>query len=114
MIKSGLFVKLVETGADGFVPAATIGHDYYRYEEGTHQLVGSATGESFQLGDVVSVRLVEAAPFAGALRFEIVSDGGRPARAGRRAGPMKRPRITNRTPRSRKGRQGTAEHKGRT
>ncbi|GLS18987.1 ribonuclease R [Labrys miyagiensis] len=96
VIKSGLFVKLLETGADGFVPAATIGHDYYRFEEGSHQLIGAATGESFQLGDVVSVKLVEAAPFAGALRFEIVSDGTRRRPPGRKAGVMRRPRITDR------------------
>jgi ribonuclease R len=106
VIKSGLFVKLSETGADGFVPAATIGHDYYRFDDGTHQLVGAASGEAFQLGDVVSVRLVEAAPFAGALRFEIVSDGRRSRPAGKRAGPMRRPRITDRTGR-------TAKAKGR-
>jgi len=102
VIKSGLFVKLAETGADGFVPAATIGHDYYRFDEGTHQLVGAASGEAFQLGDVVSVRLVEAAPFAGALRFEIVSDGRRSRPTGKRAGPMRRPRITDRTGRTAK------------
>jgi len=96
VIKSGFFVKLAETGADGFVPAATIGHDYYRFEEGTHQLVGAATGESFQLGDTVSVKLVEASPFAGALRFEVVSDGQRRSSPGRKVGIAKRPRITDR------------------
>ena len=81
--KSGLFVKLNDTGADGFVPAATIGADYYAYDEATHSLTGSRTGESFRLGDVVSVKLVEAAPVAGALRFEIVSEGrkGKPLRS---------------------------------
>jgi ribonuclease R len=69
----GLFVKLAETGADGFVPAATLGDDYFRYEEATRSLVGVRTGESYRLGDAVQARLVEAAPFAGALRFEIVS-----------------------------------------
>ena len=38
-------------------------------------LVGSRSGESYRLGDRVSVRLVEAAPVAGALRFEILSEG---------------------------------------
>jgi len=84
--KSGLFVKLAQTGADGFIPAATIGQDYYRYDEGTHALVGDRTGETFRLGDEVEVKLVEAAPVAGALRFEIVSEGraGTPTRAGPR------------------------------
>lgn len=81
--KSGLFVKLTETGADGFVPAATIGADYYAHDEATHSLTGARHGESFRLGDPITVRLVEAAPIAGALRFEIVSEGrkGQPLRS---------------------------------
>jgi ribonuclease R len=73
----GLFVKLTETGADGFVPAATLGDEYFRYEEGTRSLVGTRSGQPYRLGDPVRARLVEAAPFAGALRFEIVSNEAR-------------------------------------
>ncbi len=73
--RSGLFVKLFETGADGFIPASTIGADYYAHDESLQALVGQSTGESYRLGDVVSVKLVEAAPVAGALRFEMLSDG---------------------------------------
>jgi ribonuclease R len=79
--KSGLFIKLNETGADGFVPAATIGADYYRFDEKTHSMRGERTGETYRLGDKVEVKLVEAAPVAGALRFELLSKGrysGRP------------------------------------
>ena len=82
--RSGLFVKLAENGADGFVPASTIGADYYRFEEGRHALVGERTGETFRLGDSVEVKLVEAAPVAGALRFEILSEGARTGMRGRR------------------------------
>jgi ribonuclease R len=71
----GLFVKLNETGADGFIPAGTLGDDYFRFEEASRALVGTRTKEAFRLGGSVSVRLVEAAPFAGALRFEIVRPG---------------------------------------
>ncbi len=71
----GLFVKLLDTGADGFVPVATLGRDYYKHVENHHALVGERTGESFRLGDRVDVRLVEANPAAGALRFEMLSDG---------------------------------------
>ena len=55
--RAGLFVKLDDTGADGFVPAATLGDDYYRYEEAQHALVGARTGETYQLGDAVGVKL---------------------------------------------------------
>jgi ribonuclease R len=90
--KAGLFVKLAETGADGFIPAATIGADYYRYDEATHALIGDRTGETYRLGDKVDVKLVEAAPVAGALRFEILSEG----------------RFTGKQRASRKGRPGQA------
>ena len=85
----GLFVKLNETGADGFIPAATLGDDYFRFEEASRALVGTRTGETFRLGDTVSVRLVEAAPFAGRVAFRdrarrvrgAACEGGAPRRA---------------------------------
>ncbi|HXE85198.1 MAG TPA: S1 RNA-binding domain-containing protein, partial [Hyphomicrobiaceae bacterium] len=70
----GLFVRLDDTGADGFVPAATL-NDYYRHDETAHALVGDRTGDVYRLGDTVRVRLVEAVPSAGALRFEMLSPG---------------------------------------
>ena len=73
--RAGLFVKLHETGADGFVPARTIGDEFFRYDEASHALIGNRSGETYRLGDAVSVRLVEAAPVAGALRFEVLSSG---------------------------------------
>ena len=73
--RAGLFVKLAETGADGFIPAATLGNDYFRHDEGLHAMIGTRTGETHRLGDIVEVKLVEAAPFAGALRFELLSEG---------------------------------------
>jgi ribonuclease R len=75
--RSGLFVRLLETGADGFIPASTLGQDYYRYIEEMQALVGDRGGEAFRIGDAVKVRLVEAAPVAGALRFELLSEGVR-------------------------------------
>jgi ribonuclease R len=73
--RAGLFVKLNETGADGFVPARTIGDEYFRHDETGHAMVGSRSGETYRLGDRVTVKLVEAAPVAGALRFELLSEG---------------------------------------
>ncbi|WP_342363390.1 ribonuclease R [Terrarubrum flagellatum] len=75
--RAGLFVKLDDTGADGFVPASTLGADFYAYDEQRHALVGRRTGESYRLGDAVTVKLVEAQPVAGALRFEMISEGRR-------------------------------------
>jgi ribonuclease R len=73
--RAGLFVKLSETGADGFVPIRSLGSEYYNYDETRHALIGSRSGATHRLGDVVDVRLVEAQPIAGALRFELLSEG---------------------------------------
>ena len=73
--RAGLFVKLEDTGADGLIPIRTLGSEYYNYDETRHALVGSRSGAMHRLGDVVDVRLVEAAPVAGALRFELLSQG---------------------------------------
>jgi len=73
--RAGLFVKLDDTGADGLVPIRTLGTEYYNYDETRHALVGKRSGAMHRLGDVVDVRLVEAQPIAGALRFELLSGG---------------------------------------
>ncbi|MGD9839055.1 MAG: ribonuclease R [Afipia sp.] len=85
--RAGLFVKLTETGADGLIPVRTLGSEYYNYDENRHALIGSRSGAMHRLGDEVQVRLVEAAPVAGALRFELLSEGRTAPRGGRnRAG----------------------------
>jgi ribonuclease R len=73
--KSGLFVSLPDYGADGFVPISTLGKDYYIFDEAHQALTGEKTGLGFRLGDVVRVKLVEAIPLAGALRFEMLEEG---------------------------------------
>ncbi|MDX2159403.1 MAG: ribonuclease R [Hyphomicrobiaceae bacterium] len=86
--RSGLFVRLRDTGADGFVPISTIGRDYWHHDESQHALIGERTGVGYRLGDTVEVRLVEAIPAAGALRFEILTEGRALQRAGRKSRPL--------------------------
>ncbi|MGD9784855.1 MAG: ribonuclease R [Hyphomicrobiaceae bacterium] len=71
--RSGLFVKLDGTGADGFVPISSLESDFYHHVETAHALVGARSNAAYRLGDTVEVRLVEAIPTAGALRFEMVT-----------------------------------------
>jgi ribonuclease R len=72
--KAGLFISLPQYGADGFVPVSTIGDDYYHFDEARFALVGDRSGTGYQLGDSVSVRLIEAIPLAGSMRFELLSE----------------------------------------
>jgi ribonuclease R len=103
VINAGIFVKLDHTGADGFIPARTIGSEYFRYHQDKHALVGDDSGEAFRLGDRASVRLVEAAPVAGALRFELLSEG-RPGGGKRRHSPPRGGKSDGQRPSKGKGR----------
>lgn len=89
--RSGLFITLDETGADGFIPVSKLGDDYYHFNEAHHNLVGERTGQTYTMGDHVQVQLVEALPFAGALRFEMLSKGTQ-GKAGQRAFPKQKGR----------------------
>ncbi|MEM1200405.1 MAG: ribonuclease R [Pseudomonadota bacterium] len=91
--RAGLFVRLSETGADGFIPASTLLGDYFVHDEAAQALIGEKTGETFRIGDTADVRLMEVAPLAGGLRFEMLSEGrkGKPAARRRRAPPKRRP-----------------------
>ncbi|MDA0338652.1 MAG: ribonuclease R [Proteobacteria bacterium] len=70
----GLFVTLNETGADGLIPISKLGREYFRHEEKLHALVGDESGTTFRLGDPATVRLAEATPLTGGLRFELLYD----------------------------------------
>ncbi len=96
---SGLFVTLDDTGADGFVPISSLGDEYFIYDETAHAVIGEHSALAFQMGDKVEVRLMEAAPLAGALRFEMLSEG-------RKSGRLPRSRPTNR------GKSRRFSHKG--
>ncbi len=106
--KAGLFVTLPDYGADGFIPISTLGTDYFIYDEAHQALTGEATGLGYQLGDAVNVKLAEAVPLAGALRFEILSEGRKmPAgtrsfhKSGRRLRSRQRTKAGTRPPRGR-------------
>ena len=103
--KSGLFVALPQFGADGFIPVSTLGRDYYIYDEAHQALTGEKSGLGYQLGDTVEVKLVEAVPLAGALRFEMLSEGRKmPAgtRSFHKAGRRGQKQPGTRPPRSRR------------
>lgn len=97
--KAGLFVKLSETGADGFIPAATLGREYYYFDDANHALVAEKSGETYQLGLDVEVKLVEAAPVAGALRFEMLTKGRSGKKGGKNRKTMKKRFDGQRAPR---------------
>ena len=69
----GLFVSLDETGADGFVPIRTLGWERFDHDEARAALVSQRSGGAYWLGMPVTVRLLEATPIQGGLRFEMLT-----------------------------------------
>jgi ribonuclease R len=76
----GFFATVVDFGGDGLVPVSTIGDEYFRYDEKTQQLVGEETGTTYRQGQKLKLRIAEADPVSGSLRFELPDQqaGGRP------------------------------------
>jgi ribonuclease R len=101
----GFFAAVEELGGDGLVPAATLGEDYFRYDEAGQRLVGDESGEAFTLGQRLTLRLAEADPVSGNLRFELPD---RPAGRGR---PPRRDRAGHIV--GRRGRPANIRHRGR-
>jgi ribonuclease R len=89
----GLFVRLKETGADGIVPVARLGREYWIHDEASHALVGTETGGRYVLGQSVDVRLADAAPITGGLVLDMLTRP-RPGKvpSGRRRAPAPKPR----------------------
>lgn len=96
--RSGIFVRLTETGADGFVPMRQLPNDFYEHDEAGQKLVGTRHGATFRLADIIKVKLEEADPVVGGLRFSIVGVEGRP---------------DNRSPSQRQNQSGRQNHEGR-
>jgi ribonuclease R len=70
----GLFVRHKETGAEGLVPMRALGLEFFRHDEKKHALVGERSRKIFRLGDSITVRLAEAAPLTGGLRFDLAEN----------------------------------------
>jgi ribonuclease R len=98
--RTGLFVRLNDTGADGYIPISNLGDDYFHHIEAAHALVGARSGAGYRLGDKVEVKLLEVLPSAGAMRFEMLTAPQRGHFAALKAGG-------GRMPRNRFGRSGS-------
>ena len=109
----GFFATIVGLGGDGLVPVSSLGREYFRYDEGARALVGEDTGTRYAVGDFLELRLGEANPLTGALKFEVIdSDGGKPIEP-RGARPEPRKKGRSKHPQGQRGRPGNIRHQGR-
>ncbi|HVL79716.1 MAG TPA: VacB/RNase II family 3'-5' exoribonuclease, partial [Sphingomicrobium sp.] len=67
----GFFATVTDLGGDGLVFAKDLGQEYFRYDEAARALVGEHSGETYRVGQKLTLRLAEANPVSGSLRFEL-------------------------------------------
>lgn len=84
----GVFVRLDESGAEGFIPISTLGREYFHYDRDSQTLMGEHSGLTLGLGTPVLVRLAEAVPVTGGLILELLEVAG----AAMPRGPQRSPR----------------------
>ncbi len=71
--RAGLFVRVAENGADGFIPAGRLSDEYWVYDETSAALVAQRSGLRYEMGMSVQVKLMETAPLTGGLLFSMQS-----------------------------------------
>ncbi|WP_353230114.1 VacB/RNase II family 3'-5' exoribonuclease [Novosphingobium sp.] len=118
--KFGLFATIIGLGGDGLVPVSTLGAERFGYDEKMQRLIGEQSGEQFAIGMILKLRLAEANPLTGAMKFEPVDlhagasaierRGQHLAQRGENAGPGKR---VGAHLAGKRGRPGNIRHQGR-
>jgi ribonuclease R len=73
----GLFATIIGLGGDGLVPISVLGDERFSHDERAQVLRGDSTGTVFAIGDRLKLRLAEANPLTGALKFEPEDGQGR-------------------------------------
>ena len=101
----GFFAAVDGLGGDGLLLAKDLGQEYFRYDEASRSLVGDESGETYRVGQKLTLRLADSNPVSGALRFELPegSYGTLPA-------PLRRDRVKNTV---RRGRPSNIRHSNR-
>ena len=73
----GFFATVEGIGGDGLMPVRDLGGEYFRFDDAARTLTGESSGDVYTLGQRLELRLAEANPVSGALRFEMI--GGKAA-----------------------------------
>jgi len=106
----GFFATVEGIGGDGLMPVRDLGGEYFRFDEAARELVGEQSGDVYALGRRLDLRLAEANPVSGALRFELPEGkgAGTPDRERGREDGRGHPRVLKR-----RGRPANIRHQGK-
>ncbi|MGV8914800.1 MAG: ribonuclease R [Kaistella sp.] len=69
----GFWVQIPENGAEGLIKLRDLMDDSYSYDAKTHSVQGSRTGNQYQLGDKVTIKVMKANLIQKQLDFKIIS-----------------------------------------
>ena len=110
----GFFATIVGLGGDGLVPVSTLGRERFRFEEAAQVLVGEDSGTRYAMGDRLRLKLAEANPLTGALKFVPVdSDGMAIEPRGARPAPRRADKPKGKHQVGKRGRPANIRHQGR-
>ncbi|GAA4769138.1 ribonuclease R [Novosphingobium ginsenosidimutans] len=110
--KFGLFATIISLGGDGLVPVSTLGDERFHFDERAKVLVGDSGHTRFAMGDRLRLRLAEANPLTGALKFEPEDHVGAPIEP--RGRPVQMPlKKRGKHLVGQRGRPGNIRHQGR-
>lgn len=68
----GFWVQIPENGAEGLIKLRDLMDDSYTYDKTTHAVYGSRTGNRYQLGDELQIKVIKANLIQKQLDFKIV------------------------------------------
>ncbi len=110
----GFFATVDGLGGDGLVPVSTLGSERFFYDEAARTLDSEHGRVSYSVGQRIDLRLMEANPISGALRFELpdAPEGGFRNRPPRRDG-LKGKDKSGKHMIGKRGRPGNIRHQGR-
>jgi ribonuclease R len=106
----GLFATIIGLGGDGLVPVSVLGDERFFHNEKSKVLEGERSGTQYGLGHRMRLRLAEANPLTGALKFEPEHSSGSTLE------PRGKPLPLNKKGKhmvGQRGRPGNIRHQGR-
>ena len=106
----GLFATIIGLGGDGLAPISVLGDERFNYDDKAQVLEGERSGIKYGMGHRMRLKLAEANPLTGALKFE--PEGGAGGRVEARGKPSPLHKKGNHLA-GKRGRPGNIRHQGK-
>ena len=106
----GLFATILGLGGDGLVPVSVLGSERFAYDEKAQVLEGESTGIRYAMGHRMRLKLAEANPLTGALKFEPEDGAGGQVEPRGKPSPLHRKGVHMA---GKRGRPGNIRHQGK-